>query len=191
MVEQYGSSFKMDFILLFTLTMNLSFTIKYVVNTEEKQDYFIFSGPSDATAHLFRKNSSVILFLQSNNNTEVYQVPNITNEFEFRWNEHQVNGQVMNKVTSKGRVSDLYFDSYAFLSPYLEVIPNTVIEKTEVTYHTPGINYGLILLIACCVGFIFKTDTFVTLLQQYMKKNWNAPVPITTDRYSCSEHDTL
>ena len=69
MLKQYGCPFKMDFILLFTLAMNLSFTIKYAVNSEEKQDYFIFNGPSDTTAHLFRKNSTVILVLQSSNNT--------------------------------------------------------------------------------------------------------------------------
>ena len=180
----------MDFILLFTLVMNLSFTIKYAVNSEEEQDYFIFNGPNDANAHLFRKNSTVILFLKSNNDTEVYQVSNITDNFEFKWNGYQINGHGMSKVTSKGQILDVYFNSHAFLSPCLEVIPNTVIEKTEVTYYTPGINYGLILLIVCCAGFIFKTDTFVTLLRQYMKKNWNAEVPIT-DRYSCSEHDTL
>ena len=181
----------MDFFLLFTLAANLSFTIKYSVNSEEKQDCFIFNGPNNTTAHLFRKTSTVILFLQSNNNTEVYQVSNITEEFEFKWNGYQVNGQIMNKVTSKGRVLDLYFDSYAFLSPYLEVIPNTLIERAELAYHIPGINYGLIVLIAFCAGVVFKTDAFVTFLRQYMKQNWNAAVPITTDRYSCSEHDTL
>ena len=191
MLKQYGCPFKMDFILLFTLAMNLSFTIKYAVNSEEKQDYFIFNGPSDTTAHLFRKNSTVILVLQSSNNTEVYQVSNITEEFEFKWNGYQVNGQTMNKVTSKGQVLDLYFDSYAFLSPCLEVIPNTAIDQTELTYHIPGINYGLIVLIAFCAGLVFKTDTFVILLRQYLKQNCNAVVSITSDRYSCSECDRL
>ena len=179
----------MDFILLFTLAVNLSFTIKYAINSEETQDYFVFSGPSDATAHLFRKNSTVILFLQSNNDTEVYKFSNITNEFEFTWNGYQVNGRTMNKVTSKGRVLYLYFDSYAFLSPCLEVIPNTVSERTELAYHIPGINYGLIVLIVFCAGLVFKTDTFVMLLRQYVKQNWDATV--TSDRYSCSECDRL
>ena len=148
----------MDFNLLFTLVASLSFSIKFNIDTNSKQDFFIFSG-ENTTAHLFRDNETLNLFLETISGYKLYQISNITTEFEFSWNEFKVDGRQMEIVRSHGKLCTFQFNGYTFLSPWIDVIPNQVVEHhQELVYRKSDIKYDLLALIVLAIGLLLKTD---------------------------------
>ena len=148
----------MDFNLLFTLVASLSFSIKFNIDTNNKQDFFIFNG-ENTTAHLFRENETLNLFLQTNSSFKLYQISNITTKFVFSWDEFMVDERQMEIVRSHGQLDELQFNGYTFLSPWLDVPYCQMVEDhQDLVYRESEIKYGLIALIALAMGLLLKSD---------------------------------
>ena len=152
----------MNINFVFNVVVSLSFVSRFNVTIDERQDYFIFNG-NGTTAHLSRSNKTVSLVLISDNSYELYQTYNVTNNFTFKWNGFTIDEQKMYRVNSSGKIDQIQFDSYSFLSPYLEL------EKEELEFYPceqpvfscDVINYGFIALIMFGIGIGLRSDTVV------------------------------
>ena len=152
----------MNINFVFNVVVSLSFVSRFNVTIDERQDYFIFNG-NDTTAHLSRSNKTVRLVLLSGNNYELYQTYNVTNNFTFKWNGFIIDDQEMYCVNSSGKIDQIQFDSFSFLSPYLEL------EKEEfefcsceqAVFNCEDINYGFIALIMFGIGIGLRSDAMV------------------------------
>ena len=71
----------MNINFLYTVLTGLCFTVKFDFDDTSTQKYFIFDG--DTTAYLFRQNTTLKLWLQSNSSINHYETSNLTNPFEF------------------------------------------------------------------------------------------------------------
>ena len=156
----------MDFVVLFVLVTSLSsFNIKYKVDPEKlEEDYFSFSGnQSQSSAYLYRVNDTIKLHLYTDTGFEYYNMDNVTGEFVFVWRGFKINGTPMNLTQVKGNVNDLMFDTFLFVSP--------IIDHPEPTatpiYQISDVNYSIIVAIAFCVGFVFRSDSFVALFHKF------------------------
>ena len=58
----------MNFNLLFTVVGSLNFTIKFLINTNREQIFFLFNRKG-TEAHLYRNGETVTLYLQNENKT--------------------------------------------------------------------------------------------------------------------------
>ena len=152
----------MNINFVYNVVVSLSFVSRFNVTIDERQDYFIFNG-NDTAAHLSRSNKTVSLVLISGNNYELYQTHNVTNNFTFKWNGFTIDEQKMDHINSSGKIEQLEFDSYSFLSPYLEL------EKEELEFYSceqavfgcKEINYWVIALIMFAIGLGLRSDTVV------------------------------
>ena len=136
---------------------NLSFTIHFPFNSNERQDYFIFNS-NTSTAHLSRQNNTLTLFLRHDRKDIEYEIykHNISTDFSFAWKDYMINNEKMTLVKYVGQIRTPYFNSYTFISPLL-------FEQYE--YEEPGIpvftckevNYGYIFSIIVLVLLIFQT----------------------------------
>ena len=145
---------------IFSAMVSLSFLSKFDVNSDAYQDYFIFNG-NRTSAHLSRTNKTINLLLQSGNNFSLYQIYNTTNAFDFKWNGFMIDGKNANLVNHSGETEQLSFDSYTFLSPYLELEKEVIIEEcveAELLYQYQDINYGMFALVVLGIGLILKLD---------------------------------
>ena len=160
----------MDFVVLFVLVTSLSsFNIKYKVDPEKlEEDYFSFSGnQSQSSAYLYRVNDTIKLHISTLTGFEHYNMDNVTGEFHFVWRGFKINGTPMNLTQTKGTVNDLMFDMFLFISPIIDH-PDCVLEATATPiYQISDVNYSIILAIAFCVGFVFRSDSFVALFHKF------------------------
>lgn len=149
----------MNINFVYSLTVGLSFIVRFNVNLDSKQDYFLFNG-DNSTAHLFRQNQTIKLFLQCNTSYRHFEMPNVTNQFTFEWKGYTINNKNMNIVSSKGdKLNGLTFDAYTFLSPILHFAEHRK-EAIEI-YHEPlvqcqDINYGFFVIIVFAVGVVLQ-----------------------------------
>lgn len=182
----------MDFILLFTLTTNLSFTIRYAINSEARQDYFVFNGIEDSLAHLFREDNILNLYIRSDNSSKLYQLSTIGDEFEFCWNEFEINGEAMEIVKYDGLIGYLSFNEFIFTSPYIEIIQSKVEDKmSKPVYNLDGINYAYILLIVFCAGLLLKTDVLIKLLHRHFEEQGTKISLSSKDELSDDDGSTI
>ena len=157
----------MNLNFVFSVVVNLSFVARFNVTTDEYQDYFIFNG-NDTAAHLSRSKTTVSLVLLSGDDYQLFKTFNVASNFSFKWNDFTIDAQKMNCVNSSGRIDQLQFDNYSFLSPYLEL------EKDELEFCSceqnvfggKDINYGLIALVMFGVGLGLRSDDMA-------KRMWN------------------
>lgn len=146
------------------MDFNLSFTIEFYIDSNAKQDYFIFNG-NEAIAHLYRVNDTIKLYLKSNESYEMYEISNPDKLFKFTWNGFKVNGKNMKMMKkSETELEQLNFDSYTFLSPYFDFMSDIITERIEPTYSIAGVNYGFMILIVLSIGMCLKTDRFAEKL---------------------------
>ena len=107
---------KMNFTLLFAVVGNLNFIVKFLINADDKQNFFLFDGVN-SSAYLYRNNHTVFLYLRKDNNLEIYKA-DILNSLEFSWLGFKVNGTEMEKIKSTGEL-DVEFHAFTFISPIL------------------------------------------------------------------------
>ena len=152
---------------IFDVLISLSFVVRFNVTIDDHQDYFIFNG-NDTTAHLSRSKSTVSLLLISNDDYELYQTFNIIDNFAFKWNGFTINEQKMNCINSSGGIDQIQFDSYSFLSPYLQLVKDELefCSCEQTVFERKDINYGLIALVMFGVGVGLRSDDMA-------KRLWN------------------
>ena len=147
---------KMNFNILFTLLSTLSFELYFDVSPRQKQDFFLFDG-ENSTAHLFRENQTLVLYLKQGGNYAIYKYPHIDEGFSFSWVDFKVNDEVMKLHESVGDITNMSFDGYTLISPV--IIPREICKtSTEHVYKISQTNYIYILLIVLGGGILMKTD---------------------------------
>ena len=113
---------------------------------------------------MFRQNTTLKLWLQSNSSINHYETSNLTNPFEFTWEGFIGDGKPMTLVKSLGNLVNFQFHGYTFISPYMEILKyNTVeyITQESNVVQCQDINYGIFVAIAFAVGVIMKSDNIV------------------------------
>ena len=151
----------MNFNLLFAIVGDLSFVIDFEILPGERQDFLFFEG-TNASAHLFRENDTVILYV----NREVYK-SNIQNKLEFSWNGFKINGTEMDIIkTDRGKdlKFDLKFDAFTFLSPILPIVKEEAIISKILD--SEKLNYGYIFAIVFIAVFIVDSKPRTSRLIQ-------------------------
>ena len=109
----------MNFTILFHLIGGLNFHVQFSLHSHNTQDFFIFQG-ENSSAHLYRDNETVSLYLREDKDFEVYQM-HILNELKFSWIGFKVNGIDMKKIKSTGVTSMGELNEFTFLSPVVDL----------------------------------------------------------------------
>ena len=141
----------MDFILLFSLIGSLSFDLQFEIQKMDQQDFFFFEG-ANTTAHLFRKNSTILLYLRKEGEYNTYQTE-IIDELDFSWDGFKVNGSAMTLVMNN-TITNINFDTFTFLSPILNFDTR---EEPVIMPISEKINYGYIMGVVFIVALLFES----------------------------------
>ena len=183
----------MNINFLYTVLTGLCFTVKFDFDGNSKQHYLIFTGP-DTSAHLFRENSTLTLVLQSNFSFHRYETLNLTNPFVFTWEGFRVNDKSMKCIKSTGSIDNFQFNGYTFVSPYLEILPDSdnveyIVEESVV--QGQAINYGIFLAIALAVGLLMRSDNIISrslkLLSNILESKSEESVYVEIDNINTTE----
>ena len=160
----------MNINFVYTLVTSLAFTVVFDVNDNQKQNYFIFDG-EEATAHLFRENRTLTLYLSHRDNYAIYQTSNINSSITFSWEGYLLNGMIMNKTNHNGSLGSLVFDGFTFLSPHIDILETCVISEScpESLFQYEGTRYGLVTLIVLGIGLLLKFDTISPKLRALIR----------------------
>ena len=137
------------------------------------QDFFIFQG-GNSTAHLYRNNETVSLYLRDDEGFELYQT-NILNKLEFSWKGFQINGTDMKLIKSTGNTSMDYLNEFIFISPIIDIQPGIMLEasnfnnnESESRFISPqnskDVNYGYIAAIILIFAIALELKMKIPLL---------------------------
>ena len=146
----------MNFHFLFSLLSAHTFVVEFPVHVGDRQDYFFFEGENQ-TAHLYRNNHTLGLFLSRGSSYSRYYTEINQDNFTFSWDEFSVDEVKMNLSDTVGSVDDLQFENFTFLSPVTKVSLNE--GETECVHQLNSVNYWYILLIVLLVGALFDSKT--------------------------------
>jgi hypothetical protein len=147
----------MDFNLLFAVLTSFSFVLKFSVNSEEKQDFFLFNG-LNVSAHLYRENDSFYLYVNNQQNFSIYLFRSSLNCVEFSWDGFVMNNEKMELIRSTGEVSDLNFNALTFTSPLVDfACINSDCNALEPLYQLENVNYGYIAIMLCIAFVLIET----------------------------------
>ena len=158
----------MDFNLLFAIIGNLSFVIDFEILPNSHQDFLFFTG-NNASAHLFRRNNTVLLNV-ADSSFETYQA-DIKDKLKFSWDGFKINGSEMKIVKTSGNVTDLNFDAFTVLSPILKMDDAREEPIIETLLTSEKLNYYYIFAIVFLSVLLFdsKPRTF-RLIQNILRQ---------------------
>ena len=140
----------MNISLIFTSLSLLSFEIKFQFDNVDHQDLFIFSG-DNTSAHLFRSNDSVILYLRNSKSFEIYESTHLS-PITFEWKDYMINGEQMVLSRSQGSIIKDNYQDFVFISPIFEFDENGSIAEPILNFKFEDLNYGYLLIIVFGVG---------------------------------------
>ena len=163
----------MNFTILFHIIGNLNFHVQFSLDSNYMQDFFIFQG-GNSTAHLYRNNETVSLYLRDDERFELYQT-NILNKLEFTWKGFQINGTDMKLIKSTGNTSMDYLNEFIFISPVIDLQPGIMLEmsklnnnESESRFISPpnskDVNYGYIAAIILIFAIALELKMKIPLL---------------------------
>ena len=163
----------MNFTILFHIIGNLNFHVQFSLDSNYMQDFFIFQG-GNSTAHLYRNNETVSLYLRDEKGFELYQT-NILNKLEFSWKGFQINGTDMKLIKSTGNTSMDYLNEFTFISPIIDLQPGIMLEvsnfnnnESESRFISPqnskDVNYGYIAAIILIFAIALELKMKIPLL---------------------------
>ena len=163
----------MNFTILFHIIGNLNFHVQFSLDSNYMQDFFIFQG-GNSTAHLYRNNETVSLYLRDEKGFELYQT-NILNKLEFSWRGFQINGTDMKLIKSTGNTSMDYLNEFTFISPIIDLQPGIISEvsnfnnnESESRFISPqnskDVNYGYIAAIILIFAIALELKMKIPLL---------------------------
>ena len=163
----------MNFTILFHIIGNLNFHVQFSLDSNYMQDFFIFQG-GNSTAHLYRNNETVSLYLRDDEGFELYQT-NILSKLEFTWKGFQINGTDMKLIKSTGNTSMDYLNEFIFISPIIDLQPGIMLEmsnfnnnESESRFISPqnskDVNYGYIAAIILIFAIALELKMKIPLL---------------------------
>ena len=163
----------MNFTILFHIIGNLNFNVQFSLDSNYMQDFFIFQG-GNSSAHLYRNNKTVFLYLHDDKGFQLYQT-NILKELEFTWKGFQINGSGMKLIKSTGNTSMDYLNEFIFISPIIDLQPGIMLEasnfnnnESESRFISPqnskDVNYGYIAAIILIFAIALELKMKIPLL---------------------------
>ena len=163
----------MNFTILFHIIGNLNFHVQFSLDSNYMQDFFIFQG-GNSTAHLYRNNETVSLYLRDDERFELYQT-NILNKVEFSWKSFQINGTDMKLIKSTGNTSMHYLNEFIFISPIIDIQPGIMLEASNFNnneskskfispQNSKDVNYGYIAAIILIFAIALELKMKIPLL---------------------------
>ena len=163
----------MNFTILFHIIGNLNFHVQFTLDSKYMQDFFIFQG-GNSSAHLYRNNKTVSLYLHDDKGFQLYQT-NILKELEFTWKGFQINGSDMKLIKSTGNTSMDYLNEFIFISPIIDIQPGIMLEagsfnnnESESRFISPqnskDVNYGYIAAIILIFAIALELKMKIPLL---------------------------
>ena len=179
----------MNFNLLFSTVSVLSFIIEFPVNTEERQDYFLFEG-NNKSAHLFRENRTLYLHLTRGQKFSIYNTSIDDENFQFSWNGFAVNEKEMILQRSTGKMGQLDFEHFTFISPIVDVFDIEC--AVEPVYHNvENVNYWYFLFMMFAVAIVFDSKSMAMGVLKRFRNNAEGDY-VTMDQGSASiQHDNI
>ena len=153
----------MDISLIFSVILRLNFTVQYVDNGANYQDYFLFSG-ENCSLHLFRENSTIFQVFSSEDDNVWYEAKTNDSSLQFTW-PLSINNIDMDLV--KGReeiINHMTYSSFMFIDP---LTINRMEEKISVNEQLP---YDLIAGILTIFIVIVKLPEIIMLLNSRIRK---------------------
>lgn len=157
---------------IYNLLASLSFIITFDVDSNAKQDYFVFHG-DNSTAYLFRTDNVLKFKITTNYGFRHYETTEITTQFTFTWDGFKVNDRAMQIIRSNGNISDLNFNGYTFLSPSPDI--NQTLEcyqEQHLSVFNSKTNYGLLALIILGIGLLLRSDTLAIKFWEVSMKSF-------------------
>ncbi len=178
----------MNFNLLFTTLSTLSFFVKFQVNSEARQDFFVFDGVNQS-AHLFRDDQILTLYLQQNHDYQLYTSAVRSPNFTFSCNGYLVDGVRMLLQNSTDSIKNVTFQNFSILSPILELVEFDC--SVEPVYRLNSINYGYLVVIFLGITLLSKSTEFGrTVYSRFFQNTRNEFINTTeecVDRYLTSD----
>ena len=145
----------MNFVLLLTTVSTLSFTVRFRVNNERQQDYFIFEGVNQS-AHLFRQNSTLYLRCMQEERIALYETNLTDNHFNFSWLDFMIDNRAMKSTIKGENITEMKFDYFVLISPQFE---DTNLDYTvNPNYELHGVNYWIIVGIVITGAMISRRN---------------------------------
>ena len=165
----------MNFTILFHVIGTLNFHIQFSLHSNYMQDFFIFQG-GNSTAHLYRNNGTVSLYMRDDNGFQLFQA-NILNKLEFSWRGFKINGTDMKMIKSTGSTDMNDLNEFTFLSPVLDLQPDILMESCALntdemiseskfisSLNFKNINYGYIAAIILIFAIALELKMKIPLI---------------------------
>ena len=165
----------MNFTVLFHLIGNLNFHVQFSLHSANTQDFFFFQG-ENSSAHLYRNNETVSLYLRDDKEFELYQI-HILNELDFSWRGFKVNGTDMRKIKSTGVTNMEGLNEFTFLTvvvdlqadvlmnPYSPNVSETITEGEFMqSLNFKNVNYGYIAGIMLLIVVVLELKIKIPLI---------------------------
>ena len=171
----------MNLQVVFHFISTLTFVFKFPVNLNSQQDYFYFEGVNQS-AHLFRSQKIVNLYLNQGENFTVFRVAINQSTFTFSWIGFEIDGKPMNLTKSVGDISKLNYNNLLFMSPIIDEIEecSTICSAQIAQYN--NINYWYIVLIVLAIGIPLNLkEEAIKSWVKILQASKGVPRPINTD----------
>ena len=165
----------MNFTILFHVIGTLNFHVQFSLHSHYTQDFFIFQG-GNSSAHLYRNNQTVFLYMRDDNGSQLFQV-DILNKLEFSWGGFKINGTEMKMIKSTGSIDMDDLNEFTFLSPVINLQPDILMEtrvlntnetisesKFISSLNPKNVNYGYIAAIILIFAIALELKLKIPLL---------------------------
>ena len=150
-------------LILYGLSIPNGFNIGFINDGLDYQDLFIFNG-INSSAHLFRHNYTISLFIWDKESSLFEMTANFTN-IHFTW-PNILNGDVMSNISEVIEYNNSIYNHYTFFDP-IPVVENALLysKQYEQSYE---IIFGAALLFLLGV---FSPETAKFIKTRYTSRN--------------------
>ena len=176
----------MNFTILFHAIGSLNFHVQFSVLSYYTQDLFFFQG-GNSSAHLYCNNSTVSLYIHDDKDFQLYQA-DILNKLKFSWRGFKVNGTDMKIIKSTGSLDLNNLNEFTFLSPVLDLNPDTLMESCSDGFNESvnnaefihslnlkNVNYGYIAAIILIITLALELKMKIPLIIERLFGKQNEP----------------
>ena len=152
----------MNISLIFSLMMNLNFSVQFTDNHMDHQDYFIFTG-LNSSVHLFRNESVVCLVHVCDNDYTRYEINVQNRAINYKW-PLTVNDVIMKPIRGNWISSNESYTSFTFIDPV------TITPEAELISINEDMSYDILIGILTIFVLISKLPEIVAVIRSRFKK---------------------
>ena len=180
----------MNFNIYFNFVAAISITIDFNVSDEYYQVFFLFED-ENSKVHLYRQNSTLTLYLQEQNDFQMYEYNNLTNSFSFSWFNRTVNGIEMLPLKSN---YDKENWNFSFIPSVLQMNDDCIFQPLlQDLSNDTSFSYVYFILIMIVVILTIKADIkfvrhFISAIKVFLKSEDEIKSMQSIEGNSCVEH---